>query len=86
MQVVMYGPRTFADMSQDERVRACYFHAVLKALDGERMKNASLCARLGIDPRNAAMATAVINKTLEAGLIRHADPDHPRAGYVPAWA
>jgi len=22
----------------------------------------------------------------EAGLIRVADPDHPRAGYVPHWA
>ena len=86
MQVVMYGPRKFAEMSQDERIRACYFHAVLKALDGEKMKNASLCARLGIDPKNAAMATTVINKTLEAGLIRHADPEHPRAGYVPVWA
>lgn len=86
MQVVMYAPRRFAEMSQDERVRACYFHAVLKALDGEKMKNASLCVRLGIDPKNAAQATAVINKTLDAGLIRHADPDHPRAGYLPVWA
>jgi ATP-dependent DNA helicase RecG len=86
MQVVMYGPRKFAEMSQDERVRACYFHAVLKALDGEKMKNASLCARLGIDPKNAAQASSVINKTLEAELIRHADPEHPRAGYVPIWA
>ena len=32
------------------------------------------------------LATAVINKTLDAGLIRVADPDHPRAGYVPHWA
>ncbi|MEF2154992.1 ATP-binding protein [Luteimonas sp. FXH3W] len=86
MQVILYGPRKFAEMSPDERVRACYFHAVLKALRGDRMKNASLCARFGIDPKNAAMATAVINKTLDAGLIRHADPEHLRAGYVPIWA
>lgn len=85
-QSVLYGPRSFADMTPEERVRACYFHAVLKFLSGEKMKNASLCARLGIAPRNAAQATAVINKTLEKGLIRVADPDHPRAGYVPHWA
>lgn len=86
MQVALYGPRTFAEMTADERVRACYFHAVLKFLSGDKMKNATLCLRLGIDPKNASQATGVINKTLSAGLIRVADPDHPRAGYVPHWA
>lgn len=86
MQVVLYGPRTFADMTPDERVRACYFHAILKFLSGDKMKNATLCTRLGIDPKNASQATGVINKTLKAGLIRVADSDHPRAGYVPHWA
>ena len=85
-QAVLYGPRSFAEMTPDERVRACYFHAVLKFLSGDKMKNASLCVRLGIAVRNAAQATVVINKTLAVGLIRIADPDHPRAGYVPHWA
>ena len=85
-QVVLYGPRSFAEMTPEERVRACYFHAVLKFLSGDRMKNASLCTRLGVASRNAAQVTAVINKTLKAGLIRVADPEHPRAGYVPHWA
>ena len=85
-QAVLYGPRSFAEMTQDERMRACYFHAVLKFLSGDKMKNASLCSRLGIATKNAAQATAVINRALDAGLIRVADPDHPRAGYVPHWA
>jgi predicted HTH transcriptional regulator len=86
MQVILYGPRTFADMTIDERARACYQHAVLKFLSGERMKNASLCARFGIDLKNAAQASTVIKKTLEEELIKPADPEHPRAGYVPTWA
>lgn len=86
MQVVLYGPRSFAEMTPDERVRACYFHAVLKFLSGDKMKNASLCTRLGIDPKNASQATGVINKALSEKLIRVADFDHPRAGYVPHWA
>lgn len=85
-QAVLYGPRSFAEMTPEERMRACYFHAVLKFLSGDKMKNASLCARLGISPKNAAQATTVINKALDAGLIRVADPEHPRAGYVPHWA
>jgi len=86
MQAVLYGPRSFAEMTPEERMRACYFHAVLKFLSGDKMKNASLCARLGIAAKNAAQATTVINRTLDAGLIRVADPEHPRAGYVPHWA
>ena len=85
-QVVLYGPRSFADMTPEERVRACYFHAVLKFLSGDKMKNATLCIRLGIAPKNAAQATTVINRALEAGFIRVADPEHPRAGYLPHWA
>ncbi len=86
MQVILYGPRTFAEMTQDERIRACYHHAVLQFLSGERMKNATLCTRFGIDLRNAAQASGVIKKTLQAGFIKVADPDHPRAGYIPGWA
>lgn len=85
-QAVLYGPRSFAEMTPEERMRACYFHAVLKFLSGDKMKNASLCTRLGISSKNAAQASTVINKALEAKLIRVADPDHPRAGYVPHWA
>ena len=86
MQVVLYGPRSFAEMTVEERVRACYHHAVLRLLSGDRMRNQSLCERFGIEKRNAAQASAVIKQAQEAGYIKPADPDHPRAGYVPSWA
>ena len=85
-QVVLYGPRTFAQMTQDERVRACYKHSVLRFLTGSRMKNVTLCERFGIDPRNASQASGVIRAALAKRLIRAADEAHPRAGYVPWWA
>ena len=86
MQVILYGPRTFAEMSETERVRACYQHAVLKCLSGEKMKNTSLCERLAIDKKNAAQATKVLKAALAAGLIKASDEDRPRAGYIPFWA
>jgi predicted HTH transcriptional regulator len=85
-QAILYGPRKFAQMTSDERVRACYQHAVLKFLSGDRMKNTSLCERFGIEKQNAAQATQVINKALQQQLIKAADTDHPRSGYVPFWA
>lgn len=85
-QVILFAPLTFANMSPEERVRACYFHAVLKFLSGEKMKNASLSVRLGVLPKNAAQISKVISKAIDAGFIRCADSERPRAGYVPAWA
>ena len=86
MQVILYAPRPFANMKVDERVRACYQHAVIKYLSGERMKNATLCERFGIESKNAAQASQVIKAALTRELIQAADPEHPRAGYVPCWA
>ncbi len=86
VRVMLYAPRRFADMTPEERIRACYWHAGLRYVSGQRMRNSTLCERFGIDPQNAAQASAVIRQALAAGLIRPADPAHPRAGYVPSWA
>jgi predicted HTH transcriptional regulator len=86
MQVILYGPRTFANMTPDERTRACFQHATMKWLSGDRMKNSTLCERFGIEKRNAAQATKVIAQAQKAGYIKPADIEHPRAGYIPYWA
>ncbi|MBL0710669.1 MAG: putative DNA binding domain-containing protein [Colwellia sp.] len=87
MQVALYAPRAFSKMTIDERIRACYQHAVIMYLDsGQKMKNATLCKRFGIDTKNAAQATKVINATLDKQLIKLADADKPRTGYLPIWA
>jgi len=82
----LFAPRRFAAMTQDERVRACFQHAALRYLNGDRMTNASLRERLGIAEGNASQASAVIRLALAEGLIRPGDPERPRAGYVPYWA
>lgn len=86
MRVVLFAPRSFADMTVTERVRACYQHAIIKYLEGDKMKNSTLCTRFGIEKRNAAQATKVINKALDMKVIKVSDPEHPRGGYEPIWA
>ncbi|MDE2704464.1 MAG: hypothetical protein OXI35_05300, partial [Gemmatimonadota bacterium] len=83
---VLFAPRRFAAMTVEERVRACYQHAVLKFVNGELMKNSSLRARLGIDTRNAAQVSQVIRRARDQQLIKVADPERPQSGYVPFWA
>ncbi|MBK5913913.1 ATP-binding protein [Rhodocyclus purpureus] len=86
VRAVLYAPRKFAEMTPQERVRACYQHAALKYVSGRKMTNSTLRERFGIEPQNAAQASAVIRQSLQAELIRAADPAYPRSGYVPFWA
>ena len=86
VRAVLYAPRRFADMTPQERIRACYQHAALKYVIGQKMTNATLRERLGIEPQNAAQASTVIRQALQAQRIRPADPAYPRSGYVPFWA
>lgn len=86
MRVVLFAPRSFAEMTVVERVRACYQHSIIKYLEGSKMKNNTLCERFGIDKKNAAQASLVIKKALEMGVIKVADPEYPRGGYEPIWA
>jgi len=60
-RAVLLAPRSFADMTAPERVRACYQHAVLRFLSGGKLTNSSLRNRLGIAEQNAAQVTRIIN-------------------------
>lgn len=86
MSVVLHGPRSFQEMTPGERVRACYQHTVRRWLEGDRMRNVSLCQRLNVPKRNAAQVSSVIKQALTEQRIKPADPAHPRAGYHPFWA
>ena len=85
-RVRLFGPRCFAEMTTEERLRACYQHAVMRYLSGGYMRNRELRERFGVKRRNAAQISDVIRRALDAGLIRVADPERPRSGYAPFWA
>ena len=50
------------------------------------MKNATLRERFGIDSRNSAQVSQLIRAALDRKLIRPADRERPKSGYVPGWA
>lgn len=84
-RAVLSAPRQFKDMTPQERVRACYQHAVLRHSDGASMCNATLRERLGLDAKNSGQVSSVIGAARQQGWIKPADPDRPRSGYVPSW-
>ncbi len=83
MRVRLFGPRPFARMSQEDRLRAVYQHACLLYQRGERLTNASLRQRLLLAGNQVAQVSRLIARARERALIRPAD-DSDRA-YVPDW-
>lgn len=85
---VLFSYREFKDMDKEEKVRACYLHAVLKHLSRQPMNNTTLRERFGIDTKNSAMISRIIKQAVEAGVIKPYDESAGSKAmrYVPWWA
>jgi len=83
----LWAHKPLDDMSREERVRACFQHACLCIVAGEQMTNATVRKRFGLDNKQSAKATRIINETLETGAIKPVDPTAARRymKYVPQW-
>lgn len=88
-RVTLFSPRTYAEMSQAERLAACYQHAVLRHVSNGTMTNKSLRERLKVAEKNRSMISTLIQQALEKNLIKAADPENTSrkfTEYVPIWA
>ena len=87
-RAVLFAYRKLVDMDPTDRVRACYQHACLCYVSGQKMTNATLRKRFGIDEKNSAMASRIISETTDASLIKPYDPKMGRKymKYLPFWA
>ena len=87
LQVTLHAPRSFAEMSQAERVEACYQHAVLSYLSSETLTNTSLRQRFKLHDKQRNQITNLIAEAVEAGRIKRKDAasGNKFAEYVPYW-
>jgi len=88
-KVTLFAPKKFADMSVQERLDACYQHAVLKHFSAEAMTNTTLRNRLRMPEKQRSMVSALIQDAINKRLIKPADPENTSrkfAEYVPFWA
>ena len=85
---VMFAHRDLKHMERTDRVRAVYLHACLRYVMREKTTNATLRQRFGIDARNAAIVSRLLNEAVEAGVIAIENPDAGRRSrtYLPIWA
>ena len=88
-RAVLFAHKSFAEMDKADRTRACYLHACLQFVERKRMTNSTLRERFGIEEKNRAQVSRVINDAIEAGVVRPYDPESEsrrHASYVPYWA
>jgi predicted HTH transcriptional regulator len=87
-RVVLFGPRAFNEMTKDEKVRACFYHSVLRWLTQDLMSNASLRERFSLAPDDYQAVSGIIAEAIRRARITPADPDQGKrnARYVPYWA
>jgi predicted HTH transcriptional regulator len=88
-KVILYAYKRLTEMSQEDKIRACYQHACLCYVSNTQLTNASLRQRFAIDEKNAALASRIIMITLKKGLIKSHNPEsgsRKHIKYVPFWA
>lgn len=87
-RVTLYAPRKFVDMSQSERIEACYQHAVLLFLSSQTMTNSTLRERFKLHEKQRNQITNLIGDAVAAGRIKRKDSGSGNkfAEYLPYWA
>lgn len=85
----LYAHKTLADMSREDKIRACYQHACLKWIQNEALTNSTLRERLGVEPQNYSVVSRLIKEAIEAGAIKpiaQGDGSKKNTKYLPYWA
>lgn len=87
-RVTLYAPRKFAEMSQTERVEACYQHAVLQYLSSNTLTNTTVRERFKLHEKNRNQITNLIGDAVLLGRIKRKDAGNGKkfAEYLPYWA
>lgn len=88
MRVVIFGPKTFSEMSKADKHRACFFHCVLQWIKQDYMSNQSLRERFSLEKEDYQAVSSVITECVRTKRIAPAEEDQGRktAKYVPYWA
>lgn len=86
-RVTLFAPRKFSEMSQSERIEACYQHAVLQYLSSQTLTNTTLRERFKLHEKQRNQITNLISDSVEARRIKRKDSGSGKkfAEYIPYW-
>lgn len=87
-RTVLFAHKPLVAMEKADRIRACYLHACLRYVMRQPVTNTSIRQRFGIDERNAAVASRLLNEAVADGMIvvRDLSVGTRSRTYLPYWA
>lgn len=88
-RVTMFTPKSFAELTVNERVEAAYQHCVLQYYSSSAMSNTSLRDRFKMHDKQRSQVSLVIKEALTQNRIKPKDPNNASTKfveYVPFWA
>ena len=87
-RVVLFARKPLNEMDRSARLRACYQHACLQYVTGNKMTNKSLRTRFGLSDKSASLVSGILNDATNEGLIVPANPSSGNRirHYLPHWA
>ena len=86
-KVTLFSKVDFFDLSQNDKLLACYMHACIKYIQGEFLTNSSLRDRFGLEDKSSASISRLIKDACEKKYIKKLAETAPKhTKYIPAWA
>jgi ATP-dependent DNA helicase RecG len=87
MRVVLFGPKTFSELSKADKIWSCFCHCVVRWLRHNYMNNTSLRERFSLPDSEYQAVSTVISDARKEGKIALADETQTNryARYIPYW-
>lgn len=88
-RVTMYAPKTFAEMTNNERIEAAYQHSIITYFADGGFNNTSLRERFGMHDKQASQISLLIKDAIDAGKIKPKEDGNVSkkfSKYIPYWA
>ena len=86
-RVTLFSKRDFFDMTNSDKLWACYTHACVKYIQGEFLTNGSLRERFGLEESSSASVSRLIKEACEKKYIKKLEDTAPKhVKYIPEWA
>ena len=88
-KTILYVPKKFSEMSQEEKIEACYQHSVLKFLSNSSMNNTSLRERFKLNEKYRSVISRLIKDALDKNRVKLKDSlikSTKFNEYYPYWA
>ena len=86
-KVALFSKTNFFDLSQEDKLLACYMHASIKHIQGDFLTNSSLRERFGLEEKSSASISRLIKTACQRKFIKKVEDTAPKhTKYVPYWA